>query len=99
MSEWIVSTKFACEAFFVDVGYFDMHNRFMAKHLSAQDIVSVMKREQGSRSMRAFARDLGLSVAYLSDFYHGRRLPGPSILNYLGMEKVETEATYKGRVK
>ena len=76
-----------------------MHNGSMAKHLSAKDIVSVMKREQGSRSLREFARDLGLSVAYMSDFYHGRRLPGPSILNYLGMEKVETETTYKGRAK
>lgn len=67
----------------------------MAKLLSLDDVIGLMKRKQGNRTMRGFSRDLGLSVAYLSDFYHGRRLPGPKILNHLGMDKVETELMYR----
>ena len=82
-------------SFSVDTRYSDVHNGVMAKLLSSDDVIGLMKRKQGTRTMRGFSRDLGLSVAYLSDFYHGRRMPGPAILKHLGVEKVETELMYR----
>lgn len=43
-------------------------------------------------SMAAFAKVIGCSTAYLSDFYRGNRGAGPKLLTYLGMKK---QITYK----
>lgn len=36
----------------------------------------------------SLARKLGISAQYLHDILHGRREPGESALEYLGLEKV-----------
>ena len=53
---------------------------------SNDDVIAMLKKEQDG-SMRALAREIGVSVAYLSDVYKKRRTPGPTILTYLGLEK------------
>lgn len=48
-------------------------------------------------SMRAFARKLDVSVAYISDVLNGHRDPGPSILEHFGLEKVTSVDYRKAR--
>lgn len=36
----------------------------------------------------SLARKLGISAQYLNDILHGRREPGESVLEYLGLEKI-----------
>ncbi len=65
-----------------------------------EDVVKQLQKEQESRklSLRAYARDLNVSAAYLSDVYRGRRDPGPALLEKLGLErKVVTTVTYVKR--
>lgn len=55
------------------------------------DPLQMLKAGQGARSMRAYAKEIGISAAYLSDIYRARRgADGPKILTYLGLEKVTT---------
>jgi transcriptional regulator with XRE-family HTH domain len=56
------------------------------------DPLQMLRERQGGRSLRAFAREIGVSPMYLSDLYHGRREPGPTILSYLQLEKVVTRS-------
>lgn len=44
------------------------------------------KHVEGAESMRAVARDFGVSVTYISEVLKGTREPGPSILGPLGLE-------------
>lgn len=70
----------------------------MKKTLSAEDVVTLMKRKQGKRSLRAYARDLGISAAFLCDIYKGRRRPGEKIISQLGIgvtRSVEVEYRYQ----
>jgi len=57
-------------------------------------VVAKLKAGQKKRSLRDYAKALGVTVAYLSDIYRGRRDPGPSILKPLGLEKL-TVTTYE----
>jgi hypothetical protein len=52
--------------------------------MSTEEFVKLMKSKQGNRSLREFARSLGVSVAYISDIYLERRKPGPKIASALG---------------
>lgn len=40
-------------------------------------------------SMRAAAREFGVTVSYVSDLLNGRRAPGPKILGPLGLERIK----------
>ena len=57
------------------------------KTLKQDKVVEMLRKKQGKRSLRQFARDLGISAPYLSDIYKGRRNPGPAILSQIGIEK------------
>ena len=60
-----------------------MHNSDMANI----DPVSVLrKRVEGADSLRAVARELGVSAAYVSEILRGTREPGPAVLGPLGIE-------------
>lgn len=61
-------------------------------HMSVDQVKAMLKRKQGSMSYAQLSRDIGCSAAYIADFYAGNRTPGPTILNYLGLEK---QITYK----
>lgn len=50
-------------------------------------LIRELKRRQGEKTLREFARELGVAPSYLSDVYRGRREPGPKILRPLGFRK------------
>ena len=51
------------------------------------------------RPLRFLAREIGCSVAYLSYVLNRQREPGPRILNYLGLERIQPPPTYRKRRK
>jgi transcriptional regulator with XRE-family HTH domain len=59
----------------------------MAKKLTQSQVIKLLKKHQGERSLRQFARDIGTSAAYLSHIYAGKREPGPAVLEKLGLQK------------
>ena len=67
----------------------------MKRTYSENEVVELLKAEQGDRSLRQFAEQLGISASYLSDIYLGKRSPGPAVLEVIGMEKVTTETSYQ----
>lgn len=44
-------------------------------------------------SMRAFGKQSGLSVGYISDVLKGRRDIGPSLAQYLGFDRIVEKTT------
>lgn len=69
----------------------------MTKQIAKADVLKLMRKAQGDLSLRSWAASIGISVAYLSDVYRGKREPGPGILARLGLEKVE--ASYRQKSK
>lgn len=57
------------------------------KTMNVEQVRSLMKKQQGERSLRTFARDLGITPAYLSDLYLGRRDPGEKVLSKLNIQR------------
>lgn len=57
------------------------------KTYSRDEVVDMLKKLQGKRSIRIFARDVMISAPYLSDIFNGNREPGPKILNLLKLAK------------
>lgn len=55
--------------------------------ITQDKVVGMLRKKQGKRSLREFARELGISAPYLSDIYKGRRNPGPAILDQFGIQK------------
>jgi transcriptional regulator with XRE-family HTH domain len=65
-----------------------------------EDVIKKLQADQEAQklSLRQYARTLNVSAAYLSDVYRGRRDPGPTLLEHLGLErKVVTTVTYVKR--
>jgi hypothetical protein len=61
--------------------------------MTEQDVVTLVQAEATRLgSMRALAREWGISPAYVSDLLQGRRAPGPKILGPLGLRAVRTLA-------
>ena len=67
----------------------------VAKRLTADDVIKIMRQRQGKRSDSEFASALGISKAYLCDLYKGRRTPGETILSQLGLVKRQPEPFYE----
>lgn len=65
------------------------------KKLSQDDVVQLLQRAQGDLTQKDFALKLGVSQQYLSDVLLGRRDPGPSILEFLGIEKAYVQNSSK----
>lgn len=62
------------------------------------DVIEKLKEGQGKDSLRAYARTIGCSAAYLSDVYNGKREPGPKLLDHLDLERKEIKTvTYQKR--
>lgn len=60
------------------------------------ELLDIVKSRQGDRSLRAYARSLDLSAAYISDVYRGKRPVGPFLAEAMGYEPVQvTHITYK----
>ena len=65
------------------------------KTLQTKDVVEMLRKRQGDRSLRRYAADLGISPSYLSEIYRGTRRPGEVVLQNLGLSKsTKTEITY-----
>jgi hypothetical protein len=56
-------------------------------------MIAILKQRQGGDSLRVYAKSLGVSVAYLSDIYLGRRTVGNKICDALGYVRQKTTVT------
>jgi hypothetical protein len=85
---------FAYNAFVVD-SHKEIRYRYCMRVLTRTDVVDLLKKRQGNKTLRVLGLELGLSAAYLSDVFHGNREPGPTLLTLLGLERTKTtEITY-----
>lgn len=58
-------------------------------------VVQKIRDKQGTMGLREYASSLGITAAYLSDLYKGRREPGPKILKKFKLTKKRiTTAVY-----
>jgi len=55
--------------------------------MTQDEFVALLRKKQGKRTAREFAEELGISAAYLSDIYHGKRYAGPAVLDRLGLQR------------
>lgn len=68
--------------------------------MTREQVVKLLRKQQGKQSLRAFAAILDVTPAYLSDIYRNRRDPGPKILNLLEIDKqTTTEYVLRERAK
>ncbi|HEX5426639.1 MAG TPA: hypothetical protein VFW94_24215 [Candidatus Acidoferrales bacterium] len=68
------------------------------RKLTEEDVINLIRCEQGEKSLRKFADEIGITASYLSDLYLGRRQPGKKILGHFGIEKKKTVTyTYERR--
>ena len=58
--------------------------------LTRSQVMALIQGKQAGRSLRAFAKELKVSAAYLSDLYRGNRDPGPTILTIFGLKRTKT---------
>ena len=56
--------------------------------LTAEDVRRMVVARLKDKTQRDVAADLGVSAAYLNDYLHFRREPGPKILESLGLRRV-----------
>lgn len=56
--------------------------------------IQMLERRMQGRTLRALAKELGISAPYLSDIMNGNRSPGPKVLKALGLER-ETVTRYR----
>ena len=47
----------------------------------------IIRTRQGERSLRTFAKEVGMSAAYLSDVLRCNREPGPRLLRVLRLDR------------
>ena len=68
--------------------------------LTRTDVVDLLLKKKGDKSLCKFSEELNLSAAYLSDVIRGNREPGKAILSLLGVERTKTiEITYAKKGK
>ena len=63
------------------------------------EINQMLRRLQGSRSLRKWAESIDLSAAYLSDVLRGNRGPGPKLLKILKLRRTKTSTITYERIK
>ena len=52
-----------------------------------RQVVELLRDDRGELTKKQHAEMIGVSAQYLGDVLHGRRSPGPAILDYLKLEK------------
>ncbi len=58
--------------------------------MTEHEILDILKHEQKlQETQAAYARRMGVTPQYLHDVFNRRRNPGPKILKFLGVEKIE----------
>jgi lambda repressor-like predicted transcriptional regulator len=65
------------------------------------DPIAMLRERQNGKSLRALAREIPCSVAYLSDVLATppKRAPGPTILKFLGLQRHTSRRTSYRRVR
>ncbi len=58
-----------------------------AMAMSEQEVIQLIRSQQGERSLREYAEAIGVSAQYLSQIYNGKCSPGPSCLRHFGLVK------------
>jgi len=67
-------------------------------NLTHVQVLDLLRKRQGRKSLRAFGEEIGVTAAYLSDVFRGNREPGPTLLDLLGIKRTKTtETTYERR--
>jgi transcriptional regulator with XRE-family HTH domain len=61
----------------------------MAK-MTDEQVLELIRWTQGDRSLREFAKEIGVSAAYLSDILRGNRSPGEKVLKFFKLKKART---------
>lgn len=59
----------------------------MAKTITHDQLITLLEKKQGNRTAAELADELGISGAYLSDIFKGKRNAGPKVLEQLGLEQ------------
>ena len=59
-----------------------------AIEMTTKQIIRMLKRNQGKRSITRYAIDMGISPSYLSYVYQRKREPGPKILRAIGLKVI-----------
>jgi transcriptional regulator with XRE-family HTH domain len=57
------------------------------QQMTEKDVIDLIREAQGDRSLRVFAEEVGVSAAYISDVFTGRRRPGEKILKHFKVGK------------
>ena len=76
-------TPFAHRAYTLDVA----KESSTRKALTVDEVIAMLRKEQGAQSLRQYAAQLGITPGYLSDLYKGNRTPGQTILSQFGLAK------------
>jgi transcriptional regulator with XRE-family HTH domain len=58
--------------------------------LDKQQVIDLIRKEQGRSSLRDYAKSVGISAAYLSDVLRGNRAPGRKIYEHFGLNREKT---------
>jgi hypothetical protein len=59
-----------------------------------EEVVTLLQRmADRAGSKRALAKEMGVTAAYIGEVLHGKRAPGPAILNVLGLRR-QVKITY-----
>lgn len=64
-----------------------MTKRRRVQVLTEKEVVEMLQKKQSKMTQKDFAKVVGISPAYLNDIYNLRRLPGPPVLRFLGLER------------
>lgn len=70
--------------------------------MESAEVVALLQKQKGILSVRAFAKTVGVSGAYLWDVLNGHRPPGTKILAFLGLEgqkTVQVQRVYRRKRK
>lgn len=60
----------------------------MTEMLTDEDVRAMVESMLKTKTQRALADELDVSTAYLNDYLHFRREPGPKLLESLGLSRV-----------
>lgn len=62
----------------------------MSNHhfLTSEEIVAMLRAKRGGKTLKQFADEIGCTFQFVSQVFHGVRIPGGEMLDYLGIEKV-----------
>lgn len=61
--------------------------------LNLDQLLAKLRRAIGKQSLRQFAALVPMSAGTLHDVLHGKRMPGPMLLDYMGLESRTTSVT------